>query len=83
MSVRNLPQQKVTEQRTKEKGIEKRYTPAKCGPSKAHAMLNASLLGDYVVAEVDAVVANINRRSRDQLSNFVLTLAAKRANQLG
>jgi hypothetical protein len=68
-------------QRTKEKGIEKRHRPAEFQSSKAR-LPNTSLLGDSVIAEVDALFANVNRRSSDQLSNFVLALASKRANQL-
>ncbi len=36
------------------------------------------LLADNVVAEFDAFVADEDRRSRNQLANFVLALAAKR-----
>jgi hypothetical protein len=39
------------------------------------------LLTDDVIAELDALVANENRRTGDQLANFMLTLAAERAVQ--
>src|SRR5579862_5563264 len=48
----------------------------------AEGLLAVSLLRDYVVTKIDAFVANINRRAGNQLSNFVLALAAKRANQV-
>src|SRR3984957_6886059 len=48
----------------------------------AEGFFAVSLLGDDVVTKVDAFVANINRRAGNQFSNFVLTLAAKRANQV-
>jgi hypothetical protein len=40
-------------------------------------MLNASLLGDYVVTKVDALVADINGRTSDQFAHVVLALAAE------
>src|SRR5271156_1716083 len=48
----------------------------------AEGFFAVSLLGDYVVTKVDAFVANINRWAGDKLSNFVLALTAKRANQV-
>jgi hypothetical protein len=45
-------------QRTKEKGIEKRHRRAEFQSSKAR-LPNTSLLGDSVIAEVDALVANV------------------------
>jgi hypothetical protein len=65
IKVWNLPHKKVCEQRAKEKGIEKRHRPAESQSSKDR-LSNTSLLGaDYVVAELDAFVANINLRSSD------------------
>jgi hypothetical protein len=59
-----LPHKKVCEQRTKEKGIEKRHRPAESQSSKDR-LSNTGLLGDYVVAEFNAAFANINLRSSD------------------
>ena len=43
------------------------------------AVLALRLLADDVVAQLDALVADENRRTRDQLAHLVLALAAKRA----
>jgi hypothetical protein len=37
---------------------------------------------DDVVAKVDAFVTNIDRRSRNELADFVLTFSAERANEV-
>ena len=41
-----------------------------------------ALLGDDVVAEVDALVADVDGRSGDELAHLVLTLAAERTDQI-
>ena len=48
----------------------------------AEGLFAVGLLGDDVVTEVDAFVADIDRRARDQLADFVLALAAERADQV-
>src|SRR5262245_56954565 len=39
------------------------------------------IIGDDLVADVDALVADVNRRAGNKLLDFVLRLAAKRAAQ--
>jgi hypothetical protein len=71
---------KVGEQRAKEKGIEKRHNPLEFQPSKQsskHQLTKAALLGNDIVAEIDALVADINLWAGDQLSHFVVALTAK------
>jgi hypothetical protein len=41
-----------------------------------------AFFGDNIVTQVDALVANINGGARNQLANFILTLAAERTNQV-
>ncbi len=41
-----------------------------------------ALFGDDVVAQVDAFIANVNGRTRDQLANLVLAFSAKRADEI-
>src|SRR5271156_5842521 len=48
----------------------------------AEGFFAVSFLRDYVIAKVDAFVADVNRGAGNQLANFVLALAAKRANQV-
>jgi hypothetical protein len=45
-------------------------------------LLLVTLLGDDVVAEVDALVADVDRRPRDQLANLVLALTAERTDEI-
>src|SRR6185369_9593617 len=45
-------------------------------------LLLIALLRNDVVAEVDALVADIDRRPRDQLPNLVLALSAERTDQI-
>jgi len=51
------------------------------GLGARHRFHVRSLVADDVVAQVDALVADEDRRSRDELFDLVLTLAAKRAVQ--
>src|SRR5213596_772427 len=46
------------------------------------SLLLVDLLGDEVVAEVDALVADVDGRAGDQLADLVLTLAAERADEV-
>src|SRR5207244_9564571 len=45
------------------------------------ALLLLPLLGDDVVAELDALVADVHGRPRDELAHIVLALAAERGLQ--
>jgi hypothetical protein len=41
-----------------------------------------AFFGDDVVTEIDAFVANINSRTGDQLTNFVLAFSTERTNEI-
>src|SRR5205823_8857114 len=49
---------------------------------RGETLLLVTLLGDDVVAEVDALVADVNRRSGDQLADLVLALPAEGAHEV-
>src|SRR5215472_5902031 len=52
-----------------------------CG-GLAEGLFAVGLLGDDIVTEVDALVADIDRGAGNQLADFVLALPTKRANQV-
>ena len=52
------------------------------GRCRGEAFFLVALLGDDVVAEVDALVADVDGRSRDQLADLVLALSAEGADEI-
>jgi hypothetical protein len=49
---------------------------------RGQGLFLVAFLGDDVVAEIDALVADVDRRPRDQLAHLVLALAAERADEI-
>src|SRR5262249_13671611 len=52
------------------------------GRRRGEALCLVALLRDDVVAEVDALVADVDGRAGDQLAHLVLALPAKRADEI-